>query len=188
MGGARLPGVHTCRQFVTSAAKAGSFPNLDCTAEAVLHPIYQAKTALSADRRRLPRQGEVKSGTVIQFTLHINGPGVGAHNMFGDGQAQAGAARFLRTRFVHPVEALKQPGSILRYPPLRRPAAAPGSCHSGDSAPILRSNSPVPVLVPLPGAVGPHHTRGPAAAHRSSLSSLPASPPALSARPKTGRN
>ena len=32
--------------------------------------------------------------------------------MLRDGQAQTGASRFVRTRFVHPVEALKQPGQM----------------------------------------------------------------------------
>ena len=48
---------------------------------------------LGTDRRRLTRQSEIKRRTVIQFTFRTNRPGVGAHHMFRDGQAQAGASR-----------------------------------------------------------------------------------------------
>ena len=56
------------------------------------------------------RQREQEAGAVVQLALGADRAAVRQHDVFGDGQAKAGASRFARAGFIHAIEALEQAG------------------------------------------------------------------------------
>src|SRR5713101_8077828 len=58
------------------------------------------------------RQGEEKTGALAQLALYPDFAAVRLHDVFDDGEAEAGAARLARARAVHAVKSLED--AVLR--------------------------------------------------------------------------
>ena len=50
---------------------------------------------------------------MIEFALGADGAAMGKDDVFGNGEPQAGAARFAGAGSIHPVEAFKQASQVL---------------------------------------------------------------------------
>ena len=59
------------------------------------------------------RQRERESAAVVEFAFGADGATVGAHDVLGDGKAEAGAPGFARARFVDAVETLEEARQVL---------------------------------------------------------------------------
>src|SRR5579859_1242970 len=67
-------------------------------------------------RRRMSlgsREGEQEGAAVVEVTFGADGAGVGAHDVLGDGQAEAGAAGFAGAGFIDAVKAFEEAGQML---------------------------------------------------------------------------
>src|SRR5690554_5754147 len=60
------------------------------------------------------RQAEGERGAFARGALDLQARLMGVQNVLDDGQAEPGAALLPRTRAVHAVEPLGQPGNVLR--------------------------------------------------------------------------
>src|SRR4051812_2479865 len=58
-------------------------------------------------------QGEAEDGLLWRLALGAQLASVGEHDVLGDGEAEAGAARLARTGLVHAVEALEEARQVL---------------------------------------------------------------------------
>src|SRR5579864_4812057 len=58
-------------------------------------------------------QSEQEGAAVVEVAFGADGAGVGAHDVFGDGQAEAGAAGFAGAGFIDAVEAFEEAGQML---------------------------------------------------------------------------
>ena len=58
-------------------------------------------------------KGEGEGASVAEFAVGTDGATVGAHDVLGDGEAEAGAAGFARAGFVDAVEALEEARKML---------------------------------------------------------------------------
>src|SRR5215471_7438925 len=59
-------------------------------------------------------QSEYERAAVVLFAFGADGAAVGAHDVLGDGEAEAGSSGFAGSGFVHAIEALEQARQVLR--------------------------------------------------------------------------
>src|ERR1700675_1232204 len=78
-----------------------------------------AKSRSKPDGRRRPSlrdlsgECEEEGAAAGEFAFGADGAAVGQHDVFGDGEAQAGAAGFAGAGFVDAIEAFEQAGQVL---------------------------------------------------------------------------
>src|SRR5258708_37218118 len=58
-------------------------------------------------------EGEEEGAAVAEFAFGADGAAVGEHDVFGDGETEAGAAGFAGAGLVDAVEALEEAGQVL---------------------------------------------------------------------------
>src|SRR3954469_17275134 len=89
--------------------------------ETVRKDSKSAKSGSKAEGRRRPSlhehlrggEGEEECATVAEFAFGADGAAVGEHDVFGDGQTEAGAAGLAGAGFVDAVEALEETRQML---------------------------------------------------------------------------
>src|SRR5258707_5428387 len=77
--------------------------------------LMSCQVPSGASGRLRQRQRKQERRTMVQFALGADRSTVGQHDVFGDGQPQAGAAGFARAGFIYAIKAFEKPGQVFRW-------------------------------------------------------------------------